>query len=104
MNLSRNPQAKGQACEMLVQKAALLGRLPQKADFSVEDLVFIKAHLGPWPRALEAAGLKEKPKFSHPNGNQNRLKRKRRAQKAGPDAVKAAGPDCPETGVDGPEG
>jgi len=100
MNLSKNPQAKGQACEMLVQKAALLGRLPQKADFSVDDMVFIKAHLGPWPRALEAAGLKERV---HPGGKQNRFKRKRRAQKAGSDAVKADGPDGPETGAGGPE-
>jgi len=33
-------------------------RLPQRSDFSNEQVVAIKAFLGPWPRALEAAGLK----------------------------------------------
>ena len=36
-----------------------LGRLPKKDDFDVVTLSRIKAFLGPWPRALEAAGLKE---------------------------------------------
>ncbi len=39
--------------------AAGLDRLPQKSDFTPDQLVQIKAHLGPFPRALEAAGLKE---------------------------------------------
>lgn len=33
-------------------------RLPKRSDFSEEQVVAIKARLGPWPRALEAAGLK----------------------------------------------
>ena len=33
-------------------------RLPQRSDFTPEETVQIKAHLGPFPRALEAAGLK----------------------------------------------
>jgi hypothetical protein len=33
-------------------------RYPQRDDFSADEVVAIKAHLGPWPRALEAAGLK----------------------------------------------
>lgn len=44
---------------MLVQKHAELGRLPKKDDFETVDMARIKAFLGPWPRALEAAGLKE---------------------------------------------
>ena len=36
-----------------------LGRLPQKSDFDPVTLSRIKAFLGPWPRALEAAGLKQ---------------------------------------------
>ena len=36
-----------------------LGRLPKKEDFDPVTMCRIKAFLGPWPRALEAAGLKE---------------------------------------------
>ena len=43
-------------------RAALLtrgeSRYPQRDDFTPEQVVAIKAFLGPWPRALEAAGLK----------------------------------------------
>lgn len=48
------------AIEMLRIKHAELNRLPQKDDFDEIDRARIKAFLGPWPRALEAAGLKEK--------------------------------------------
>ncbi|MBE6850668.1 MAG: hypothetical protein E7504_02860 [Ruminococcus sp.] len=33
-------------------------RYPKRADFSEREVVAIKAFLGPWPRALEAAGVK----------------------------------------------
>ncbi|MDY3279966.1 MAG: hypothetical protein SOX25_07660 [Eubacteriales bacterium] len=33
-------------------------RYPRRADFSPEQVVAIKAFLGPWPRALETAGIK----------------------------------------------
>ena len=46
-------------CIALLQETAkALGRLPQKSDFSPEVIGQIKNILGPWPRALEAAGLK----------------------------------------------
>lgn len=48
---------------LLTEKAQKLGRIPQKADFDEATRSRIKAFLGPWPRALEAAGLKE-PKLS----------------------------------------
>ena len=44
---------------MLRKKYDELGRLPQKSDFDPVTLSRIKAFLGPWPRALEAAGLKK---------------------------------------------
>lgn len=44
---------------MLKQKADMLGRLPKKDDFDEISVSKIKGVLGPWPRALEAAGLKE---------------------------------------------
>ena len=47
------------AVEQLVERNRQLGRLPKKEDFDVVTLSRIKAFLGPWPRALEAAGLKE---------------------------------------------
>ena len=46
------------AIGQLRQKAEELGKLPRKADFVDVDCIRIKAVLGPWPRALEAAGLK----------------------------------------------
>lgn len=53
------------AVGQLVEKQAKTGRLPLKSDFDVVTLSRIKAFLGPWPRALEKAGLKEaKPKLS----------------------------------------
>ena len=47
------------AQELLRQKAEELGRLPKKDDFDELTRSRIKAFLGPWPRALESAGLKE---------------------------------------------
>lgn len=57
------PDGKEIAAALLRQKQTVLResgleRLPQRSDFSAEEVVLIKAHLGPWPRALEAAGLK----------------------------------------------
>lgn len=53
------------AIEQLRLKAKELGFLPRKADFEDIERIRIKAALGPWPRALEAAGLK-KPKNKPP--------------------------------------
>ena len=33
------------------------GRYPQRSDLSQDEVVAIKAFFGPWPRALEAAGI-----------------------------------------------
>ena len=35
-----------------------LNRYPQRSDFTEREVVAIKAFLGPWPRALEAANVK----------------------------------------------
>lgn len=50
------------AVELLKEKNRTEGRLPKKEDFDEVTRSRIKAFLGPWPRALEAAGLKEKKK------------------------------------------
>lgn len=51
------------AIGLLREKQAALNaagenRLPRRSDFSAQEINQIKAALGPWPRALEAAGLK----------------------------------------------
>ncbi len=45
-------------------------RYPKRSDFSDQEVVAIKAFLGPWPRALEAAALK-------PPRNDDRMQRNR---------------------------
>ena len=52
-------EKKSWAEELLRQKSKELGRMPHKDDFDEATRSRIKALLGPWPRALEAAGLKE---------------------------------------------
>ncbi len=47
------------AVQLLRAKQDALGRRPKKEDFPEAERSRIKAFLGPWPRALEAAGLKE---------------------------------------------
>ena len=68
------------AVGLLQAKQAEIGRLPHKSDFDVVTLSRIKAFLGPWPRALEKAGLKEKrnpvkTESSHKKKNKNRSKK-----------------------------
>ena len=52
-------------CISLLQKKqtelheSSMTRFPQRSDFTDYEVMSIKAFLGPWPRALEAAGLKE---------------------------------------------
>ena len=67
-------------------------RYPQRSDFEEREVVAIKAFLGPWPRALEAAGIKppreddrsQRNKEKHIRAKQNRivaLKKKERERK-----------------------
>ena len=55
------------------------GRLPKKSDFSEYDVMRIKGLFGPWPWALEAAGLKE-PKHLQ-QAQKNREKRLSKKEK-----------------------
>jgi len=50
------------AVRTLKKRAEELGYPPRKADFDDATRARIKAFLGPWPRALETAGLKEPKK------------------------------------------
>lgn len=64
-------QNKEWARGLLRSKYEELGRFPKKDDFDEISRSRIKAFLGPWPRALESAGIKECTKPS------KRKKRKR---------------------------
>lgn len=55
-------EKKSWAAELLRAKHKELNRLPRKDDFDEVTRSRIKAFLGPWPRALEIAGLKESTK------------------------------------------
>lgn len=55
---------KNWAVTQLREKQNELNRIPKKDDFDEVTRSRIKAYLGPWPRALEAAGLKEKSEKS----------------------------------------
>ncbi|MBQ7013473.1 MAG: hypothetical protein IJN11_06130 [Oscillospiraceae bacterium] len=48
---------------MLTAEGAL--RYPKRSDFTEAQVVAIKAFLGPWPRALEQAGLKPPREKKH---------------------------------------
>lgn len=56
-------EKKSWAEELLHRKKEELGRIPRKDDFDEPTRSRIKAFLGPWPRALEAVGLKEPKKI-----------------------------------------
>ncbi len=56
-----------------------LSRYPQRSDFTEDEMVAIKAHLGPWPRALEAAGLK--PERDADGAKAEQMKQRRIHQK-----------------------
>ena len=80
---------KGEDCvQLLLSKHQELleqgiDRLPQRSDFENEEVVAIKAFLGPWPRALEKAGLKEPQSIDRLEKNREKRRRaRRRARKA----------------------
>ena len=79
-----NEEKKSLAEELLREKHKELGRLPRKDDFDEPTRSRIKAFLGPWPRALEAAGLKE-PRTIAPKS----AKRKKSATKSKKQAISA---------------
>lgn len=84
---------KEDAVFLLKRKAEEKGTLPTRADFSPEDVVHIKALLGPWPRALEAAGLKEpKADTRHARTVEQRRRRKIAARPQSPGQKERNGP------------
>ncbi len=74
-----------EACLMLLQRkqetlrASGEERYPRRSDFDEQEVVAIKAFFGPWPRALEAAGLKECREDGRKQRNlEKRIRAKRR--------------------------
>lgn len=65
------------AVSLLQRKYAELGRLPKRSDFPPETVCFIKQKLGPFPRALEQAGLKTAVRL--PAALRSKQKRRRAA-------------------------
>lgn len=64
-------------------RAAGETRFPQRSDFNEREVVAIKAHLGPWPRALETAGLKDARSDDRLEKNkEKRIRAKRRHTEA----------------------
>ena len=63
-------------------KAEGLSRYPQRSDFEEREVVAIKAFLGPWPRALEAAGVKPPREDDRSQKNQEKRIRAKRARTA----------------------
>ena len=55
-------------------------RYPQRSDFSDREVVAIKAFLGPWPRALEAAGIKPPRDDDRPQRNKEKRIRAKQAR------------------------
>ena len=80
---------KKQICvELLASKYAELlangeNRYPKRADFSDAQVCSIKASLGPWPRALEAAGIKPpRDDNAKEKAKEKRIRSRRRARMA----------------------
>ena len=68
------------------KQAEIVDRYVRRSDFSDEEVAAIKSYLGPWPRALEAAGIKPTRDFDRIEKNREkraRAKARRRAAKNG---------------------
>ena len=57
-----------------------IDRYPQRSDFEELEVVAIKAYFGPWPRALEAAGIKPPRDDDHAHKNKEKRIRAKRAR------------------------
>ena len=69
------------AIKLLSDMAENLGRNPKRTDFDSETACFIKQKLGPWPRALEKAGLKRTPEISAKEKSKQKRERIRKKYK-----------------------
>ena len=56
-------------------------RYPRRSDFDEREVVAIKAFFGPWPRALEAAGIKVPREDDRAEKNKEKRIRAKRARR-----------------------
>lgn len=81
-------------------------RLPRRSDFTEKQVVAIKAYLGPFPRALEAAGLKP-PRLDERMGRTRekriRSARARNAARRESERIAKSGTEKPMTNSESPE-
>ncbi len=88
---------KEQECAALLKEryaalqAAGENRYPKRSDFSAEEVVAVKACFGPWPRALEAAGIKPVNEEKQAAKQKKRIEKKREATKKKAEEKKATG-------------
>ena len=68
--------SRDECIKMLRRVSEKENRYPKKSDFSEYDVARIKSLFGPWPRALEAAGLTESKEDQR--AQKRRLKKERR--------------------------
>lgn len=71
-------------------------RLPRRSDFSDAEVCAVKAYLGPWPRALEAAELKPPRGDDRLRLNREKRIRSKRRRNAARKAEKDAGSPAEE--------
>ncbi len=71
-----NSLSKEEYIAMLRDVCRRENRYPKKSDFNEHDVARIKSLFGPWPRALEAAGLTESKEDQR--AQKRRLKKERR--------------------------
>ena len=62
-------------------RAAGEDRYPKRSDFTEREVVAVKACFGPWPRALEAAGIKPVNEEKQAAKRRKRIAKKREATK-----------------------
>ena len=74
---------KKEDCILLLQEkykilqSQSLTRYPKRSDFEEREVVAIKAFLGPWPRALEVAGIKPPREINEQEKVEKKIKKKR---------------------------
>ena len=80
--LTKSILQKSDCIDLIREKAAELEksrehRLPKRSDFSDLEVMMIKSYFGPFPRALEAAGVKQKRQGVEQKRFEKRIRAKR---------------------------
>ena len=79
--LFMSEKTKEEYLDLLRAVASKEKRFPKKSDFSEDDVNRIKGFFGPWPCALEAAGLKESKQEERKQRNYEKRQRSKARRK-----------------------